>query len=68
MTTKLKGGQMSFLEDRAYGVTCGPARLVLCDMHVDLYRVVMESRAVKFTGETFPVETCEHCRSVRKES
>ena len=66
--SKLKGAQLSFLEERAYQVRCETVMIVLCDMHVDLYRIVMEPRAVKFTGRTFQVEDCEHCASARKQS
>lgn len=58
---------MSFFEERAYGVACEGTRLVLCDMHVDLYRIVMEPRYVKYTGKTFNADACQHCAAARKE-
>jgi hypothetical protein len=44
---------------RAYRVKTANGTLVLCDRHLDFLRA-RETAAL--TGESFPVELCDHCQ------
>lgn len=52
---------VSLLLPHAYRVRTSRGTLVLCYAHVEKLRRDTEPEAVKFTGEKFVVELCDHC-------